>query len=215
MGKKLKLIIESLASGDKRFIKDNLNRILEVDDSGNQKFTGYYAGDNDTVYTSRAWSKKLIAKKKEAQRERLDIFEQEQEEALQKRKKKTLFMLLGFTVIIIGTIAIVYATWNNNDPSKTEPPMIDKIEPTPMSEFATTTTDSLYGNAIITGSDVNMREKPNLNADIIDFFPKEGERVMLLLPASDTLSWCKVTRKDGTTGWIYSEYVKKMPVSDE
>ena len=52
-----------------------------------------------------------------------------------------------------------------------------------------------------------MRAEPNLKGKIVTFFPNEGERVSLIHPATDSLNWAKVERKNGTTGWVYSQYV--------
>jgi len=215
MSKKLKQIVESLATGNNRFAKDDLHRVLERKDTGEQKFTGYYADDDNNVYTSKAWSKKLIIKKKEAQKEQLDIFEQEQEEALRERKKRILIFLMGFVVVFVAAVIVFFANWNTQESLPQEQTTVNKVKSTPLSEFTSIKIDSSFGDARITGSDVNMRDKPNLNAAIIDFFAKEGERVTMIQRATDTLSWCKVARKDGTTGWVFSEYVEEIKSSKD
>lgn len=215
MSKKSKLIEESLRSDDKKYVKDDLYRVLENFNEGEQKFTGYYANDDNKVYSTKAWSKKLIQKKKKAQNERLTIFEQEQDEVRRKRKKKIRYVSIGFAVFIISVLGIVYAIRSTGQNQENNAPLVVKDKTTLLTKFTTTNVDSSFGNARITGSDVNMREQPNLNAAIIDFFSKEGERVLMVQPASDTLSWCKITRKEGTTGWVFSEYVKEIVVAQK
>ncbi|MDX1463518.1 MAG: SH3 domain-containing protein [Marinirhabdus sp.] len=72
----------------------------------------------------------------------------------------------------------------------------------------TTPTNQIFGNAIITGSDVRMRAEPNLKGKIVTFFPEEGERVLLLQAANDSLNWAEIERENGTKGWVYGQYVK-------
>jgi len=215
MSKKLKQIVDSLAARDNRFIKDDLYRILEVTEDGKQEFTGFYADNENTVYTSRAWSKKLIVKKKEAQKERLARFDEQKEELEQAKKTRMLKALAGFAIVLTIIVGIVYSMWSSTDTPQDQISNENESNATPLSEFSSVKVDTTFGNARITGSDVNVREQPNLNAAIIDLFPKEGEYVKILQPATDTLSWYQVARKDGSSGWVFSQYVQEINRNNE
>jgi Bacterial SH3 domain len=224
----LKRIIAAKNNADSPFFKDREGRIQELTASQGEVFTGYYQADDDTYYTEKDWlehqrqleqerlaeeeyqaeQKRIAAQKAELERKKQLLEKQQKKEAERANKKS----ILSTKVILIGVIAvsgIVLATiifWPNDTQT---------LATTPTSTVTTDTketqpTKSLFGNAIITGSDVRMRAQPNLKGKIVTFFPTEGERVLMVQPTNDTLSWARVRRENGTEGWVFGEYVKSM-----
>ncbi len=73
-----------------------------------------------------------------------------------------------------------------------------------------TTTVTSEKKGRITGTEVRMRSDPNTNADILDYFEK-GEEVVILDAASGSqMNWTKVRRANGKTGWVASDYCQEI-----
>ena len=224
----LRRIIDAQNSDDNPFFKDTEGRIIELTASQGEVFTGYYQADNNTYYTEKDWleqqrqeeltrlaeeeyqaeQKHLTAQRAEREQKRLQL------EALQKKeenKAKKGNALYGknflFSILIVsGIIALAVVFWpNETTSSETNDPDVVVID-TLRNEIPT----PIFGNAIITGNDVRMRAEPNLNGKAITFFPKEGERILLVQAVNDTLLWARVRRENGTEGWVFGEYVKQI-----
>lgn len=227
MSDTLRRIIDAQNSDDNPFVKDAEGRIIELTASQGEVFTGYYQADDDTYYTEKDWLEqqrqleltRLAEEEYEAEQKRLAAQRADREQKLKKleaQKKKEqdkakkgqplsgktfLFGILIAAAII--AVSIVYwpgqtASSETNDPDIV---VTDTLQEDPPS--------IIFGNAIITGNDVRMRTEPNLKATVITFFPKEGERVLLLQAVNDTLLWARVQRENGTEGWVFGDYVKK------
>ncbi|WP_432642413.1 SH3 domain-containing protein [Acidaminococcus sp.] len=62
------------------------------------------------------------------------------------------------------------------------------------------------GSGVITGTDVRMRSGAGTDCDVIGVFDN-GETVQVLASAqADGLTWYQVSRSDGSTGWVASDY---------
>ena len=110
-------------------------------------------------------------------------------------------MLIGSWIIITILVVVLWPNTNYDMDPAPDAVVVETIQ--------TDTTTVLFGDAVITGSDVRMRAEPTLEAQIVTFFPKQGERVALLKNVSDSLNWAQVKRENGTTGWVYGDYVQK------
>ncbi len=224
----LRRIIEAQTRDDNPFFKDAEGRIMELTPYQGEVFTGYYQADNDIYYTERDWLEyqrqleldRIAEEEYEAEQKRLAAERVERErkqEALEAKKKKELdktkssqplggkTFLFG-TLIIAAIIALSVVFW----------PIIKPVSETSEPDVVVTNTvldeapNTIFGNATITGKDVRMRAEPNLKAKVVTFFPKEGERVILLQAVNDTLLWARVQRENGTEGWVFGEYVKGL-----
>ncbi|WP_432411319.1 SH3 domain-containing protein [Rasiella sp. SM2506] len=226
----LRRIIDAQTSNDNPFFKDAEGRIIELTAHQGEVFTGYYQADSDIYYTERDWleyqrqleldriteeeyqaeQKRLAAQRAERERKRKELEAKQKEEEDKAKNKQSLpgkTLLFGI-VVVAAIIALSIVFWPAETTiSETSEP--DVVVTDTIQEKAPTL---LFGNAIITGKDVRMRAEPNLKAKIITFFPKEGERVLVLQAVSDTLRWARIQRENGTEGWVFGEYVKKVEV---
>ena len=73
-----------------------------------------------------------------------------------------------------------------------------------------TTTVTSEKKGRITGTEVRMRSEPNTNADVLEYFEK-GEEVVILDAANGSqMNWTKVRRANGKTGWVASDYCEEI-----
>lgn len=227
----LRRIIAAERLEDNPFFKDAEGRIIELTSDRGEVFTGYYQADDATYYAEKDWLEKERALELErlaeleykAEQAKLSAAREAREQkraALEQLSKKAekgnkntvqptqkmgrIILIFASASILIAIIALSYFMWPRTTSAVTTPTSTienDSVkEPTP----------TVFGNAIITGSDVRMRMEPNLEAKVITFFPEEGEAVQLLQPATDSLNWAKVQRENGTAGWVYANYVKPL-----
>lgn len=220
----LKRIIAAQRKEESPFFKDAEGRIIEVTASQGEVFTGYYQADNGIYYSEKVWLEQqrqlefvhLAEEEYQAEQKRINAQRTEREqkkqllEAQQKKEEdkagkgklrhpKTLFISM---LLVCGSIALAIVFWPSaSGSSQTTPDIVitDTIEDIPQT--------LPFGNAIITGSDVRMRSEPNLEGKVITYFPNEGERVLIVQPANDTLLWARVRRNNGTEGWVFADYV--------
>ena len=191
-------------------------------------FTGYYQADTNVYYTEKDWlelqrqleldriaeaeyqaeQQRLAKERAERERKRKVLeAQQRKDDASSETGKKAVHTGKKYvfaTILVAAIIALGVIFWpENTTTSKTNEPDVvitDTIQEEPLV--------TIFGNAIITGNDVRMRATPNLQGKIITFFPKEGEGIELLTPAGDSLNWAQVRRENGTTGWVFGDYVK-------
>ena len=73
-----------------------------------------------------------------------------------------------------------------------------------------TTTVTSEKKGRITGTEVRMRSDPSTNGDVLEYFEK-GEEVVILDAASGSqMNWTKVRRANGKTGWVASDYCQEI-----
>lgn len=227
MSDKLREIIAAQKQDENPFFKDAEGRIIEITASKGEVFTGYYQADNDVFYTEKDWleqqrqkelarlaeeeyqeqQKLLAAERAERERKREQLAAQQKAEDAtdQKHNKNSKIKNLIIIISVVGVTAASILFWPSSPDIKenTTPDVI--ITDTIVSDTDT----QRFGDAIVTGSDVRMRAEPNLKGKIITYFPKEGERVQLIQVASDSLNWAQVRRENGTTGWVFGDFIKK------
>ena len=224
----LRRILDAQTADENPFSKDADGRILELTGNQGEVFTGYYQADDGTYYTEKDWLEqqrqleleRLAEEEYRAQQATLKAQRQERErkaallQARAKEKAKsnttpspfvtTKRMVIGI-LLIVGSLVLAVVFWpsTNNLQADTTPDvvLVDTLQ--------TETPPITFGNAIITGEDVRMRAEPNIQAKIITFFPKQGEGIELITAATDSLNWAQVRRENGTTGWVYGDYVQK------
>ncbi len=228
----LRRIIEAQKSDENPFFKDAEGRIIEITALQGEVFTGYYQAESDVYYTERDWlelqrqleldriaeaeyqaeQKRLAAERAERDRKRKEFEARIQKEeainaALAKKPKvsKKKKYVAGI-LLVLGIIILMVVFWPiAATDSKPEQPDITVVDTIQNNEQTT----RIFGNAIITGNDVRMRAEPDLKGKIVTFFPEEGERVEIIKRASDSLNWAQVRRENGTTGWVFGDYVKE------
>jgi hypothetical protein len=227
MSDTLRRIIVSQRKGESPFFKDPEGRIIELTASQGDVYTGYYQADDGTYYTEKDWLEqqrelelqRLVDEEYEAEQSRLkaERVQRDQKKALLaaqqkvqigKVKKalgargKTVLLVAGF---VAGISALTVALWPKTTitPPTTTPDVT--ITDTIQEDIKTVP----FGNAVIAGKDVRMRVEPNLKGKVITFFPNEGEHILIVQAANDTLLWTRVRRENGTEGWVFRDYVKE------
>jgi len=217
MSSKLREIIAAFSIKDPRFFKNTNEQIIENLEDGTEKFTGFYQNDEGSFFEEEVWLKEQAEKKKRIrienekrmqkwQAEQANVLKQQQEKLLtqpqQKRRanyKPLIFIIL--LIAIVATIVIWAITYFGDDSSeqKTVEQQVRPIEESVAQE--------IYGNALITGNNVNIRKAPSINAPIVSNVPEENERVVVVLKPINTKDWIKIARKNKDTGWVYYKFL--------
>ena len=224
----LRRIIAAKDQDESPFFKDKEGRIIELTAYQGEVFTGYYQADSAIYYTERDWleyqrqleidriaeeeyqaeQKRLAEQRAERERKQQLLAAQEKKE-LEKAKKgqplqgKTFL----FGILIVAAIIAVTVVFWPEETTISETNNTDVLVTDTIQEEAP---PIIFGNAIITGNDVRMRTEPNLTGQIITYFPKEGERILIVQAVNDTLPWARVRRENGTEGWVFGTYVQKL-----
>lgn len=83
---------------------------------------------------------------------------------------------------------------------------------TRVKEVPAATTEEELEDGIITGTEVRFRQQPGMNTKIMDVL-KDGESIRFgKQQMADGLSWTYVVRKNGSKGWVATQYCKKTSV---
>lgn len=224
MSEILKKIIQSQAIKEGRFYVKDDGEVYEKIITGDDLFTGYYQDAAGTLFTEDGWKLEKgrlfeefeIKKQEELRlaREERALEVAEKKAALRERvihrgatKKSYKKLYVGIAAVITMLAILFYGYWERNVEDKNEEEVQvmkeEKIE-----------VPILYGNALVTGDDVNLRDGPSTDTAIIVTLGKRGERVLLIAKDSVVPRWEKVKREDGTSGWIYDVYIKKLDSLD-
>lgn len=217
----LRRIVNAKGTPDNPFTILPDGKVMELTDKGDV-FTGYYQNDEGVYYSEADWltyqreqeaarlaqaewdaeQASLVAAREERTKKMALAAEKERKHA--NTKKVTLlhrpFLGIGFLIVITILVVVLWPNTTKNLNTAPDTVVIDTIR--------TDTIQELFGNAVITGSDVRMRAEPTLQGKIVTFFSKQGERVEIVRAASDSLNWAHVRRENGTTGWVFGTYVK-------
>lgn len=210
MSKKLRDIINAKKTNPDKFYTDTSHEVIERDTMGAEIPTGIYQNEAGTYFTKKAWKKeekkieKLRMQQEEAAKKArvktipLAEIKNETSSATTNNKKKGIY-IFGAVLVLLGVCITAFFIYSENE---------EPIEKENTVAVELTEEPAIFGNAIITGDDVRMRVGPTLQDSIITHFPNAGERVLILQPASDSVSWVKVQRKDAVIGWVFSKYVE-------
>lgn len=81
---------------------------------------------------------------------------------------------------------------------------------TKVKEVSAATTEEELEDGIITGTEVRFRQQPGMNTKIIDVL-QDGEAIRFgKQQMADGLSWTYIVRKNGSKGWVATQYFKKL-----
>lgn len=224
MSELLKKIVKSQAINEGRFYTREDGKVYESIVTADDSFTGYYQDTGGTLYTPDGWQEekeRQFEEFEEKKKEELRLAQEERAEAVMaskekivssvinrgKKKKNYYKVYIGVAAIFIMLSVLAYGFWERT--YKEEEVTIVTVDE-PKVENA----PRLFGNAIITGDDVNLRLGPSTETDIILSLGKRGERVVVILQDSVTPRWEKIRREDGTQGWIYDMYLNKLETQE-
>ncbi len=218
MSEKLRELIEAYANDDLKFYRAEDARMMERVEGGEDVFTGYYSDSEGNFYTPAAWEEELRQLYKETERLRTEKqrqaeAERQQRLAERRREEETFsqekessgsplarpLVYISAVLFVVAVISFVY--YINGDTPEME---ADTLTETGLPDPAA---DTVFGDAIITGSSVRFRAGPSTEATILSVFEEEGERVQLISADTTVADWKHVKRSDGSRGWVYAAYV--------
>ncbi|QNJ97005.1 SH3 domain-containing protein [Constantimarinum furrinae] len=220
MSEKLRELIEGYTNNDPKFFRTEDGRMMERTEDGEDVFTGYFQDSEGKFYTAVAWEEELrklyretqdirAEKQRKAEAERQEVLadrkrEEEKNSSLEtKPTKKPKVLIFVIAVVLLVLLIFAVYSWNDTEEQRVDHNSPDTTEiPTKISDM-----DTVFGDAIITGSSVRLRKNPSTAAAIISVFEEEGERVQRLTPDTLVKEWKYVQRKNGEQGWVFSAYV--------
>ncbi len=220
MSEILKRIITSRAKNEDSFITNAEGKIYEKQLQGEALFTGYYEDATGKYYDEDSWKveqQRLFDKFQKIEEEkRIDALEKRRKEmeALKlekirkaidpkpKKRKKSYMYIALFTIVAISVLAYGYFD-RKKEPTQEEETLVVTEEKVEEEEV-------LFGNAIVTGDEVNIRMEPTINSEIISSFPKMGERIQLIRRDTIVSKWKFMQRENGERGWVYDLYIKQL-----
>jgi hypothetical protein len=219
MPEQLKRILDAKRLQLDTFYEAVDGRIIEKLDDGTEAPTRYYLDSNGVYMEEEEYIEKLKEKEhkkrqeylarqqqlKEKSKEQLKEFENESAQSTKDISNRNIGVLriVGLVLLVLAIVAVGYYYWpNGNTPEeygeKVSSLAITEEEPLP------------FGNAVITGNEVNFRAGPTTDTLIIGVFPEIGERIQILKEKNLKGLWYQVKRKDSTVGWVYGTYVEMI-----
>lgn len=221
MSELLKKIVKSQSLREDRFYVQEDGRVFERIVTAEDTFTGYYQDAGGTLYTKEGWEAEKERQFREfEEKKRLEIINAQEERAAQvaarkeaaanaivnrgKKKKKPYKLYGGLLAVAIMISVLVFGLWERDYTREKEEILAAEAVQEVEEEVV------IFGDALITGDGVNLRFGPSTSTEIIDTFEKMGERVEVIPQDSIVPKWEKIRREDGTQGWVYDLYLKKL-----
>lgn len=215
MSELLKRIIDAKRLELDTFYEADDGRIIERLKDGTEAPTPYYLDSQGVYMEEEEYIEKLkelehekrkeyLAHQEKLRQEAAERKKQEQQQEEQTKKDDTppnpMVIIIFFGMLLILIACAVYFLW----PKDSEDATTKSASENPSEVIE----DLPFGDAIITGDEVNFRAAPTTDTLIIGVFPKQGERIRILDKLTDPPVWYRVQREDSTSGWVYGEYVQ-------